>query len=315
MVDLNEIKSIDPEDILYHYGIAPSHVSKRYILASAPYRQDNNPSFQYFLASSGIWIWNDFATGESGSHIDLVMKMENMDFKEAVEYLAKNFLHGYTRDRELEKIKEKRNRTSEIKILSVEEMPLSYTHRKALEKERGYTEIDDKNIKTFKATMEKDGKEFTRFGYGIRDINGNAIVRVEKDGFYTKEKRVWKTSDKRTGITFIDNGRDTAIVVEGLHDYMAIYNHKQDRYNYLILNSVVNTQQAIEFLQDREYSLIIATDNDDAGIKAREELISNLNKNREIYYLSFESKDIDEALRSGEKVVIRKEKAKAKVKI
>lgn len=315
MIDLDEIKSIDAEDILYHYGVMPSHVSKRYILAKAPYREDNNPSFQYFLTSSGVWVWNDFATGESGTHIDLVMKMENLDFKEAVKYLSETFLHGYTKNTQIEKIKADRKNKSEIKIVSLIEFELSNIHRTALEKERGYKNIDTDYVKTFKVLMEKDGKTFIRFGYGIRDINSNAIVRIEKDGYYTKEKRVWKISEGRASISYVDKGKDEIIVIEGLHDYMALYNIKGNSFNYLILNSVVNTNQAIEFLKDKEYDkIIIATDNDDAGHKAKNDLIQGL-KHNNIYSLSFKSKDIDEAIRNNEKILIKKETSNKKLTI
>ncbi|KAA6304830.1 DNA primase [termite gut metagenome] len=54
----------------------------------SPFRKENHPSFKvdYYLN-----LWRDFGSGEGGSIIDLVMKMETISFHEAASKLEKKY--------------------------------------------------------------------------------------------------------------------------------------------------------------------------------------------------------------------------------
>jgi len=60
------------------------------VLINSPIRHDNNPSFGIF-SPDGIKVrYKDFATGDSGSIIDLLQKVWNCDFKECVNKIVRD---------------------------------------------------------------------------------------------------------------------------------------------------------------------------------------------------------------------------------
>ena len=72
---------------IYRYYCGDFEVNKR---MSSPFRKDRNPSFAVQLWS-GNWYWKDFATGESGGAISLVMKKYSVDFFGALNRINIDF--------------------------------------------------------------------------------------------------------------------------------------------------------------------------------------------------------------------------------
>ena len=62
----------------------PKRSSKR-IICRCPLHQEKTGSFVIYLDSN---TWHCFSCGEGSSSIDLVMKLQGLNFKEAVEYLT-----------------------------------------------------------------------------------------------------------------------------------------------------------------------------------------------------------------------------------
>lgn len=317
--EIEEIKKIDAIDILRDLGAKIVKDGNSYILAHAPYRADRDASLNYFRNSRGHWIWKDMATGESGTHIDMIMKTYNYNYVEAVKYLRESYLyhntHIYTQQKDRNETNNEASKEKEKvewQVVDIKEMELSEQHRKALERERGYKDIPQ-TIKTYLATIRKNQDEYKKqYGYGIRDINGNAIVRVKKqdDGTYTNEKRNWKINND-ISISHINNKKNKAIVIEGLHDYIAAYQKYKNDVDYIVLNSVNNVDKAIEYLNKSNYnSILVALDNDEAGKNATQKIISNLNLNN-IYVARYNAKDLDELYRKTGQINLQAEKVEA----
>lgn len=297
--ELEAIKRIHPKYILADLKAEIVKEGIDYVLARAPYRIDENPSLNYFLNSKGHWIWKDMAEGKAGSHIDLYIRTKNMTYLDAVRYLREKrreweLTQEITHERKREKREERVERESDQakerrKIDRVEERPLSEEHRRIIREERGYEKIPP-NIKTIEVYSE--GRKFSV--YGMRDMNGNYVVRIKG----TQEKRNIKLSDKGMTITvYRGQNPDRIAVVEGIHDYMALYQKYGDRISYLILNSVNHTDRAIEYLRNSKHErILLALDNDPAGEKAKEKLINAL-RDREIWLAKYNAKDLDELYR------------------
>jgi flagellin-specific chaperone FliS len=75
---------------IYRYYCGEFEVNKR---ISSPIRKDRNPSFAIQLYG-GTWFWKDFATGESGNAVSLVMKKFSVDFFGALNRLNVDFNLG-----------------------------------------------------------------------------------------------------------------------------------------------------------------------------------------------------------------------------
>lgn len=294
--EIEAIKRINPRHILADLNAKIAVEGRDYILAHAPYRIDENPSLNYFLNSRGHWIWKDMADGKAGSHIDLYIRTKNMTYLDAVRYLREKLkewelTQEMTHERKRERKEERENDQAKEKrkIDRVEERPLSEEHRRIIREERGYDKIPP-NIKTIE--VYAGGRKFSV--YGMRDMNGNYVVRTKG----TQEKRNIKLSDKGMTITlFRGQNQDRIAVVEGIHDYMALYQKYGDRISYLILNSVNHTDRAIEYLKNsRHKQILLALDNDTAGEKAKEKLINAL-RDKEIWIAKYQGKDLDELYR------------------
>lgn len=297
--ELEAIKRIHPKHILKDLKAEIVKEGIDYVLARAPYRIDENPSLNYFLNSKGHWIWKDMAEGKAGSHIDLYIRTKNMTYLDAVRYLREKRkewellqAQEMTHERRVseERVERKSDQAKERrKIDRVEERPLSEEHRRVIREERGYEKIPP-NIKTIEVYAE--GRKFSV--YGMRDMNGNYVVRIKG----TQEKRNIKLSDKGMTITvYTGQNQDRIAVVEGIHDYMALYQKYGDRISYLILNSVNHTDRAIEYLKNsRHKQILLALDNDQAGEKAKEKLINAL-RDKEIWIAKYQAKDLDELYR------------------
>src|SRR5690554_2587950 len=94
----NELKNLDQESAFEFYlgsyfkdrGPRPkTNISNPLID-----RQQKTPSFNYYQTDSGNWRYNDFSTGDQGEIIDLIKKLYNLDFKEAVERIQSDFNIG-----------------------------------------------------------------------------------------------------------------------------------------------------------------------------------------------------------------------------
>lgn len=59
-------------------------------LIQAPYRPDKNPSLGLYLTDKGKVMFKDFATGDNGGIIDLLMKVWNSDFKHTISRIEKD---------------------------------------------------------------------------------------------------------------------------------------------------------------------------------------------------------------------------------
>lgn len=81
-----EANSIPLGDILSHYGYEPSRRYGGYDMYRSPFRSDTSPSFKVFREENR---WYDFGDGTYGRAVDLVMRVENCSFPQAMKELGK----------------------------------------------------------------------------------------------------------------------------------------------------------------------------------------------------------------------------------
>ena len=81
-----EANSIPLGDILSHYGYEPSRRYGGYDMYRSPFRSDTSPSFKVFREENR---WYDFGDGTYGRAVDLVMRVENCSFPQAMKELGR----------------------------------------------------------------------------------------------------------------------------------------------------------------------------------------------------------------------------------
>jgi len=55
-------------------------------------KKQNTPSFNIYKSSKGDWRFKDFATGDSGDVFSLIMKLNNISFKDALAFFKKELI-------------------------------------------------------------------------------------------------------------------------------------------------------------------------------------------------------------------------------
>ena len=86
-----EANLIPLENILSYYGHNPSRHFGGYDMYSSPFRRDSSPSFKVFKDENR---WYDFGEGTHGRAVDLVMRIENCSFPEAMRRIGEMGLTG-----------------------------------------------------------------------------------------------------------------------------------------------------------------------------------------------------------------------------
>jgi hypothetical protein len=81
-----ELTSSEQECLYEHYGV------KLFYRIHSPLREEDNPSFSTYESNGNI-RWKDFGTGEGGNIFDLIMAIEDVDFKDALE-ISREILKG-----------------------------------------------------------------------------------------------------------------------------------------------------------------------------------------------------------------------------
>jgi len=292
-----EIKQINIRSFLGKMNIQPVKDYSYYGMYHCPYREDRNASFKVDYNKN---IWHDFGTGEGGSIIDLVMKIENCSFHEAANLLERKYadvqigsnannlfsFHGNRFSNNIE---------SKIEYIIPITQPLLINYVK----ER---KIDLSLVKQYCNEVHYQNQSGRFFSVGFRNDRGGYELSSPtgfKGCFPPKDIKTFRCSS------------DSCLVFEGFWDflsYLTIQKVEKSKHDVAVLNSVANVKKAMSFLKTYK-EIYTYLDNDDAGRKATE-LIKSVNSNvnnRSIHFADY--KDLNDYL-CNKKLLIEKEKSK-----
>lgn len=273
---MNNTKNISIKLLLAERGILPKQERPGYGMYLSPYRDERTPSFK---VDYNMNVWFDHGTGEGGSIIDLVMKLENCDFRNAIEKLE-NSSFSFHRA-------ESTNFTqSTLQIDSV----VSLQNAKLIDYLQSKRAINIDIAKKYckEVHYSINGKPF--FAVGFQSDSGGWELRNE----------YFKGSSSPNGITTIDNGSDTVMIFEGFMDflsYLSLKGNSSPSIDTTVLNSVTNLAKAIPFLQQHK-TVHAFLDNDEAGKRAVEQLRQSLPNSEVVDQSAFyqNHKDLNEYL-------------------
>ena len=232
-------------------GILPQWERGNRGMYLSPLRKESTASFSVSYDKN---LCHDFGTGEGGSIIDLVARMEGCSEVEAARRLNERNTGTFV-PLSVEPLRANEPTPSRLAILSDREL----THPALL----GYLTgrgIDPAIARTYcrEVRYTIGGKEY--FAIGFRNDAGGWELR----------NPLFKGSSTPKNITTLDNSSDTAMVFEGFIDflsYLSLKGNLSPSIDTAVLNSVTNLQKAVPFLA--RHSVINAfLDNDDAGRKA-----------------------------------------------
>ena len=256
-------------------------------LARCPWREDRHPSLGVSQNGKG---WIDYATGEKGNLIDLVMRsLETKDLSRVcAEFESKSF--SFIPAKILDSIKEEGTGFRSFSVVPLQSRGLyAYLHQRGIS-----INIARQFLQEAHYSFEKsDGRYLYALAYG-NDLGGYELRSVRFKGC---------TSPK--GITTHFGGRNadtgqlfkSCVVFEGFFDMLSFATLSGGvRHDYIVLNSIVNAQDGIDALRDYSGRILLALDNDEAGTKATAQILEQLPSAIDIRGRFSPAKDINDYL-------------------
>ena len=310
--EIRLLKQLDPEEVLRALGISDYRKGETCLRMSSPIREgDENPSFAVFWGDKvGYWVYYDYATGWMGSSIDLWMEVNRVDYVEAVkqmrEYFGINLLEKHSVRGFIDaKVKLKVRRRAESK--RQEEKRKNFTHRIVsvgeVRDERLLRYLRERGIKRIPQWLREIHYEHTAtgrkyFGVAVKNASGAWSVRSTGGKYFVPER-----PGQEQTFSLVERGGKSLLVVEGLFDALS-FEQLGVKSDILILNGVGNVKKFVNSEVFKRYSsVILALDNDDAGMEAEEEISEGLIEKgyptERIYAYRYEGSDPNESLLLG----------------
>ena len=256
--DLQHLKSIPIADYLHTaYGIEPAKRYNGYALYHAPYREDFNASMKVDFREN---LWHDYGTGQGGSIIDLVMRMQGCSAYEAMKHLAgkrETIVASSSFHRETTITTP--NSTSTRHILSISEaLPL---HLQNYLREVRKIDLAVASPYLRYVRYEVGGREYSAIGFPNRS-----------GGYELRDDNAFKGTIAPKDISVIAGREDNAplCIFEGFMDFLSLLTiNGKETAPCLVLNSVSNISRAIAYLQEQDIDSVRAfLDNDPVGRQA-----------------------------------------------
>lgn len=256
----NKLKTIPIKDYLRNKGINPAKEYSGYGMYKSPFREERTASFKVDYKKN---LWHDFGNDEGGSIIDLVMKMQNCLFIQAIDVLkdydnkdiGESNENSFSFHRDNSTLK---SETSGITLINVK--PLEHPKLLAFLHSR---EVNLISAKTYCKEVH----------YQIRGRNYYAVGFANDKGGYALRNPYFKNCVAPNHITTFDRETNAVHLLEGFIDYLSLLTlqPEQEKISVVVLNSVNNFEKAVQFLSKHK-QINAFLDNDNAGKRVVEKL-------------------------------------------
>jgi len=253
-------------------------------LYHAPWREDKHPSLSVTPEGRG---WHDLATGAKGSVIDLVMThLNTRDFRRVIEELEKvrpdsfSFPQSNTFDGE----KEKGLEYTRFELVPLQSRGLyAYLYKRSI------------NIEIAKQFLQE-----ARYSYKQPD-DGTYIYtlayRNDKGGVEMRNSIKKHSKAPKWITTHLARGNAPVVVFEGFMDMLSFATLCNGvKHNYIVLNSIVNKEAALEVLKPLPNKVFLCLDNDRGGDDTTRWMLDALPLAIDIRYRFAPAKDVNDYL-------------------
>ena len=251
-------------------------------LCRAPWRDDVHPSLTVTLNGKG---WQDHMTGEHGSIIDMVMRCLNTkDVRRVLDELDTANLSPFDQQKILGGSKEKGNGFAFIEVMPLQSRGLfAYLHNRRV------------NIDIAKLFLKE-----AHYGFAVREDGRYlyALAYQNDKGGYELRSSLYKGGTSPKGITtHLNIGNAPVVVFEGFMDMLSFATLCGGvKHNYIVLNSIVNKEAALEVLKTLQNQIYLCLDNDEGGESATRWLLDALPSAKDIRCRFAPAKDVNEYL-------------------
>ena len=244
---MKNVKNISIKNFLSKQEILPRQERTGYGMYLSPFRMETMPSFKVDYNAN---LWYDFGTGEGGSIIDLVMKLDGSTADEAIAKLENGNSFSFHRT---EAMQSTRLLQSTLQISSIKPLQDSCLI----------------NYLQYKRAINPDiAREYCReVHYTTGSKSFFAIGFQSNAGGWELRNEYFKGSTSPKSPTTIGNGSSTGLLFEGFIDmlsYLTLKNAIRPSVDMVVLNSVHNLHRAEEFLK-HHHTIHCFLDNDESG--------------------------------------------------
>lgn len=274
----NILAKVNSYDILNHY-LLPYHKENKLIGGKninnpfMPEKQDT-PSFNIFPAmGTSEWRYNDFATGDSGSCFDLVMKLFNLSFVEVLAKINSDFT--LMLDDGFMPFKSNRHLAQVTPKFEIKKKAFS-SEEKAFWEKFG---IDEQTLKKYNVSSLNEFSTTSKVGnpYTTKSSSEKFIFAYENEDWVKlykpldeKKYKFQYLGTKEQGYIFgwkqLQENGELLIITGGEKDVMCL---AAKGFNAITLNSETATlpKTIVDELKLRFNQILVLYDNDDTGLK------------------------------------------------
>ncbi|MEG1401013.1 toprim domain-containing protein [Bacteroides sp.] len=238
------VKNISIKDFLAKQGTLPRQERTGYGMYLSPFRTETMPSFKVDYNAN---LWYDFGTGEGGSIIDLVMKLDGSTIGEAIAKLENGNSFLFHKTEPIQPVQSSLQIES-VKLLENHHLINYLQSKRAINPEIARAYCREVHYTT-------GSKPF--FAIGFQSDAGGWELRNE----------YFKGSTSPKSPTTFGNNSPTCLLFEGFMDmlsYLTLKNTLRPSVDMIVLNSVHNLHRAEEFLKHHQ-TIHCFLDNDEAG--------------------------------------------------
>ncbi len=244
-MSLDSIKHINIGEYLKNIGVNLQRSNGRYGMYHSPFREDHDASLKVDYNRN---LWIDYGTGEGGSIIDLVSKLENCSIGEAIKRLEdKSF--SFHRDGP---------------VSPQHESAITIKRVKQIENPALIAYLKQRNI-----NIDIAREQCSEVHYSVSDKPYFAVGFRNDVGGYELRSKYFKGCTSKD-ISYVQNKTDGCQVFEGFIDYLSFLtmkNQLRSTVDVIVLNSLTNLPK-IENTLAGYSSVALFLDNDEAGKRA-----------------------------------------------
>lgn len=281
-MDIKTIKNIPISVVMDKLGFCTIRTYSSDLWYKSPFRKEKTASFK---VDSKKNLYYDFGEGKGGNIFDLIMRLKDYNFKEALHFLRNEFnSFSFHQSQNNIELKKKENQKSyEID----QTKPLAnFILIEYLKSRKLNIELCKKYL--VEVYYQLNGKQY--FGVGFKNDLGGIEIRNKYAKLCLGKK--WYTS--------IKNKCNQLIVLESWSDFISLlmlFPKTENQFDFIILNSL-SMLNKLDAVFDKYEKNFLALDNDEAGTKATQKHLEILGaKCADIRYLYKNgSKDLNDYL-------------------
>ncbi|MFR9535045.1 MAG: toprim domain-containing protein [Rikenellaceae bacterium] len=253
---MRNVKDISIKSLLAERGVNPKTERGGCGIYCSPLRSEATPSFKVDYNKN---LWYDFGIGEGGSIIDLVMRLDGLNFHQAATKLEQgDFSSSHWNQPTISTMQT--SPTPKTEIISTDIIKnrhlIAYLEKRAIN-------LDIAQRYCREVHYLQNNKQY--FAIGFKSDDGGWELRNE----------YYKGGTSPKAPTSIDVNSNVCMIFEGFMDmlsYLSLNNKVEPINNMCVLNSVTNLNKAANFLKSHHNELHCYLDNDTAGKRTLAEI-------------------------------------------